>query len=98
MRDGKRSRGEDPKEGGGMISNNSWELHGQEKQSGGLLATSSSGGTQPRYKYRYLFKYTYNAIYLSLFDFFLQIITFQITFLPKMDECNVYKTSLRPGI
>ena len=39
-----------------MISNNGWELHGQEKQktdrSGEIWwrATSSSGGTQPRYK------------------------------------------------
>ena len=50
-----RDRGQDPEEGGGMISNSGWELHGQEKQrtdrSGGIWrkATSRSGGTQPRY-------------------------------------------------
>ena len=39
-----------------MTSNNGWELHGQGKQetdrNGGIWrrATSSSGGTQPRYK------------------------------------------------
>ena len=27
-----KDRGEDQKEDGGMISNNGWELHGQEKQ------------------------------------------------------------------
>ena len=47
-----------------IISNNyilgGWELNGQEKQRtdifGGIWrgATSSSGGTQPKYKWRYL--------------------------------------------
>ena len=51
-----KDRGEDQIEDGGTIFSNGWELHGQEKQrtdrSGEIwrMATSSSGGTQPRYK------------------------------------------------